>query len=68
MYDEIIDYSNNPKDEILKFCNTPLDQIAIDIEKVKHKMIYNQQLAIMNDWQTEYHKVIYEQISNNIGL
>ena len=68
LYDEIIDYSNDPKDEILKFCNTPLDQIAVDIEKVKHKMIYNQQLAVNHDWQTEYHKEIYEQIYNNIGM
>ena len=68
LYDEIINYDNDTEDEILKFCNTPLDQIAIDIEKVKHKMIYNQQLAINTDWQTEYHKEIYEQISNNIRM
>ena len=68
LYDEIINYSNDPKDEILKFCNTPLDHIAVDIEKVKYKMIYNQQLAINHDWQTEYHKEIYERISNNIGM
>ena len=68
LYDEILDYSNDPKDEILKFCNTPLDQIAVDVKAVKEKMLYNQQLALDTDWQTKYHKVIYEQISDNIRV
>ena len=68
LYDEILDYDNDPKQEILKFCSTPLDQIAVDIEAVKEKMFYNQQLALDTDWQTKYHKVIYEQISDNIGM
>lgn len=68
LYDEVLDYNNDPKQEILKFCSTPLDQIAVDIEAVKEKMLYNQQLALDTDWQTKYHKVIYEQISDNIRV
>jgi hypothetical protein len=68
LYDEILNYDNDPKQEILKFCSTPLDQIAVNIEAVKEKMFYNQQLALDTDWQTKYHKVIYEQISNNIRM
>ena len=68
LYNEILDYNNDPKQEILKFCSTPLDQIAINVEAVKEKMLYNQQLALDTDWQNKYHKEIYEQISNNIRL
>ena len=68
LYDEILDYANDPKKEILKFCSTPLDQIAVDIEKIKDKMIHNQQLALNTDWQKKYHRVIYEQIFDNIRL
>ena len=68
LYDEILDYANDPKKEILKFCSTPLDQIAVDVEKIKDKMIHNQQLALNTNWQKKYHRVIYEQIFDNIRL
>ena len=42
--------------------------IKLAYKAVEEKMLHNQQLALDTDWQTKYHKVIYEQISNNIRM
>ena len=62
LYDEILDYSNSAEHEIFKFSLTSLQEWADKIDKVKDKMLYNQNLALNTNWKELFYEKEYNSI------
>lgn len=62
LYDEILDYSNSTEHELFKFCQLYPHEWGYKIDKVKDKMLYNQNLALNTNWKELFYDKEYNSI------